>query len=204
MSLSRNVKIKFIICILIILFMISLFFCGYFSESVTQIIITKAKITSQEYIGEILIEDITNKEVDLFYDSVSNDGVVMSSFNVNKANQILSDVMNKLKHISKDFNEDGSFTVDIPVSYLFIPSSYLFPNIKVNVETSNLLYYDVKLKSDVKEYGINSSLVSLYLVVDISYQVVVPMMLEIVDNTIEVPLAMEVINGKVPDVLFSY
>ena len=45
---------------------------------------------------------------------------------------------------------------------------------------------------------------SLYLVVDISYQVVVPMMLEIVDNTIEVPLAMEVINGKVPDVLFSY
>ena len=184
--------------------MISLFFCGYFSESVTQIIITKAKITSQEYIGEILTEEITNKEVDLFYDSVSKDGVVFSSFNVNKANQILSDVMNKLKDISEEFNEDGSFVVDIPVSYLFIPSSYLFPNVKVNVETSSLLYYDVKLKSDVKEYGINSSLVSLYLVVDISYQVVVPMMLEIVDNTIEVPLAMEVINGKVPEVLLSY
>ena len=204
MSLSRNVKIKLIFCVLIILLIISLFFCGYFSESVTQIIITKAKITSQEYIGEILTEEITNKEVDLFYDSVSKDGVVFSSFNVNKANQILSDVMNKLKDISEEFNEDGSFVVDIPVSYLFIPSSYLFPNVKVNVETSSLLYYDVKLKSDVKEYGINSSLVSLYLVVDISYQVVVPMMLEIVDNTIEVPLAMEVINGKVPEVLLSY
>ena len=48
------------------------------------------------------------------------------------------------------------------------------------------------------------SLVSLYLVVDIAYQIVVPMMLEVVDNTIEVPLAMEVINGKVPEVLFSY
>ena len=204
MSLSRNVKIKFVFCLLSILLIISLFFCGYFSESVTQIIITKAKIASQEYIGEILTEEITNKEVDLFYDSVSNDGVVISSFNVNKANQILSNVMNKLRDISEDFNKDGSFEVAIPVSYLFIPSSYLFPNVKINVETSELLYYGVKLKSDIKEYGINSSLVSLYLVVDISYQVVVPMMLEIVDNTIEVPLAMEVINGKVPEVLLSY
>ena len=204
MSLSRNVKIKFIFCVLIILLIISLFFCGYFSESVTQIIVTKAKITSQEYIGKVLSEEITNKEVDLFYDSVSNEGVVISSFNVNKANQILSDVMNKLKDISEDFNKDGSFEVDIPVSYLFIPSSYLFPNVKVNVETSSLLYYDVNLKSDVKEYGINNSLVSLYLVVDITYQIVIPMMLEVVDNTIEVPLAMEVINGKVPEVLFSY
>lgn len=204
MSLSRNVKIKLIFCVLIAILVISLFFCGYFSESVTQVIVTKAKITSQEYIGEVLTEEITNKEVDLFYDSVSNEGVVISSFNVNKANRILGDVMIKLKDISEDFNKGGSFDVDIPASYLFIPSSYLFPNVKVHVETSSLLYYDVKLKSDVKEYGINSSLVSLYLVVDISYQVVVPMMLEVVDNTIEVPLAMEVINGKVPEVLFSY
>lgn len=204
MSLSRNVKIKLIFGVLIILLMISLFFNGYFSESVTDIIVTKAKITSQEYIGEILEEEIASKEIDLFYDSVSTDGVVISSFNVNKANQILNDVMRKLKDISNDFNQKGSFEVDIPVSYLFIPSSYLFPNVKVNVETSNLLYYDVKFKSDVSEYGINSSLVSLSLVIDIKYQVVVPLMIEIIDNSIEVPLALEIINGKVPEGLFSY
>ena len=204
MSLSRNVKIKLIFGVLIVLLLISLFFNGYFSESVTQVIVTQAKINSQDYISEILKEEITNKEIDLFYDSVSTDGVVISSFNVNKANQILSDVMYKLKDISKEFNQYGSFEVNIPVSYLFMPSSYLFPKLKINVETSNLLYYDVNLKSDVYEYGINSSLVSLTLVVDIKYQVIVPLMIEVVDNTIEIPLALEVINGKVPAGLFSY
>ena len=204
MSLSRNVKIKLIFCILGITLIISLFFRGYFSDSVKQLIVTKSKITSQEYIGEILNKEIADKELELFYDSVSTDGVVISSFDVNKANQILSDVMNRLNVISRDFNKDGSFDVDIPVSYLFIPSSYLFPNLKMNVETSNLLYYNCQLKSAVEEYGINSSLVSLTLVIDISYQVIVPMMFEVVNNTIEVPLALEIINGKVPEVLFSY
>ena len=204
MSLSRNVKIKLIFGVLIVFLIFSLFFNGYFSESVTQVIVTQAKITSQDYISEILKEEITSKEIDLFYDSVSTDGVVITSFNVNKVNQVLSDVMIKLKDISNDFNQNGSFEVDIPVSYLFIPSSYLFPNLKVNVETSNLLYYNVKLKSDVSEYGINSSLVSLTLVVDIKYQVIVPLMIEVIDNSIEVPLALEIINGKVPEGLFSY
>ena len=200
----KECKKKIIFSCFIIILMVSLFFHGYFSESVTKIIVTKAKITSQEYIGTIIQEEIVNEDFDLLYDSVSSDGVVISSFDVNKANQILSDVMHKLKDISKDFNKDGSFDVEVPVSYLFIPSSYIFPNIKVNVETSNLLYYDVKLKSNVEEYGINSSLVSLNLIIDISYQVMVPLMFEIVDNTIEVPLALEVINGKIPEVLLSY
>lgn len=200
----KKCKKKLIFSSFIIILFVSLFFCGYFSESVTKIIVTKAKITSQEYIGTVIQEEVVNKEFDLFYDSVSTDGVIVSSFNVNKANQILSDVMNKLKDISEEFNSDGSFEVMVPVSYLFIPSSYILPNIKLNVETSNLLYYDVKLEADVKEYGINSSLVSLKLVIDISYQVIVPLMFEVVDNSIEVPLALEIINGKVPEVLFSY
>ena len=200
----KKCKKKLIFSSFIIILFVSLFFCGYFSESVTKIIVTKAKITSQEYIGTVIQEEVVNKEFDLFYDSVSTDGVIVSSFNVNKANQILSDVMNKLKDISEEFISDGSFEVMVPVSYLFIPSSYILPNIKLNVETSNLLYYDVKLEADVKEYGINSSLVSLKLVIDISYQVIVPLMFEVVDNSIEVPLALEIINGKVPEVLFSY
>ena len=200
----KKCKKKLIFSSFILILFISLFFCGYFSEGVTKIITTKAKIKSQEYIGMVIQEEIITNEVDLFYDSVSTDGVIVSSFNVNKANKILSDVMNKLKDISKDFNKEGSFEVSVPVSYLFIPSSYIFSNIKLDVQTSNLLSYDVQLKSDVKEYGINSSLVSLTLVIDISYQVIVPLMLEVVDNKVEIPLALEIINGKVPEVLFSY
>ena len=179
-------------------------FNGYFSESVVSIITTKAKLTSQEYIERVIKEEVVSKNYDLFYESVSNEGIVVSSFDVNKANLILSNTMGSLRKISASFNENGSFDVNVPVSYLFIPSSYFLPEIKINVETSNLLYYDAKIKTDIKEYGINSSLVTLSLIIDITYQVIVPLMYQVVDNYIEVPLAIEVINGKVPEVLFSY
>ena len=183
--------------------MVSMFFCGYFSDSVVDIINTKAKIASQTYIEEVIKEEVLAEEVNLFYKTVGTDGVIASSFDVYKANTLLANTMRKLKSISNDFSEN-SFDVLVPVSYLFIPTSYILPNIKLTVETSSLMYYDVSLKTDIKEYGINSSLVSLILKVDISYQVIVPLMIQIVDNSIEIPLALEVINGKVPEVLLSY
>ena len=168
-----------------------------------KIITTKAKLTSEEYITKVLKEEVVSSEFDLFYDAVSEDGVVFTSFDVNKANFLLANVRSSLGNISNEFNKNNCFSVYVPVSYLFIPSSYILPNIKLDVETSNLLYYDAKLKTDIKEYGINSSIVSLILTIDIKYQVTVPLMFEIVDNTIEIPLAIEVINGKIPEVLLN-
>ncbi len=177
---------------------------GYFSESVVSIITTKSKLNSQEYIERIIKEEVVSKNYDLFYESVSTDGVVISSFDVNKANIILSDAMGCLRCIADKFNEEGSFDVRVPISYLFIPSSYFLSDITLNVKTSSLLFYDVKIKTNIEEYGINSSIVTLSLQVEVSYQVIVPLMFEVVDNYIDVLLAVEVINGKVPEVLFSY
>lgn len=178
-------------------------FCGYFSDSVVAVITTKAKLNSQLYIEQTIKEEVLKDEYSLFYKSVNEEGVTAISFDVNKANMLVADTMHKLRKISQTFNENGSFDVDIPVSYLFLPSSYFLSNIKLNVETSALLSYDVRLKTDIKEYGINSSLVNLSLAINISYQVVVPLMIELVDNYFEVPVAMEIINGKVPDVVLG-
>ena len=179
-------------------------FCGYFSDSVTNIIKTNAKIKSQEYIEEVIKTEVLKYDYNFFYQSVTEEGIVSASFDTNLANKVVSDSMTKLRKISTEFNQNASFDVSVPVSYLFIPQAYFLPNIKLNVETSGLLYYDVALKTSVTEYGINSSLVNLSLIINISYQVIVPLMIEIVDNSIEVPIALEIINGKVPEVLFNY
>ena len=199
----KKCKKKLIFSCIVLIIIVSLFFYGYFSDSVVKIITTKAKLTSEEYITKVLKEEVVSSEFDLFYDAVSEDGVVFTSFDVNKANFLLANVRSSLENISNEFNKNNCFSVYVPVSYLFIPSSYILPNIKLDVETSNLLYYDAKLKTDIKEYGINSSIVSLILTIDIRYQVTVPLMFEIVDNTIEIPLAIEVINGKIPEVLLN-
>ena len=178
-------------------------FCGYFSDNVTLVIQTKAKITSQQFIEDVINEEVLSENYELFYKSVNEDGVISVAFDVNKANLLVSNTLSKLRKISTDFNEKGSFDVSIPASYLFIPSSFFFSDLKLNVDTSSLLSYDVKLITGVKEYGINSSLVNLSLAVNISYQVIVPLMIDVVDNYIEIPIAIEIINGKVPDVILS-
>lgn len=180
-----------------------MFFCGYFSESVTKVIETKAKITSQLFIEEVIKEEVLKDKNELFYKSVNEDGVISVAFNVDGANLIVANTLSKLRKISNDFSDNGSFEVSIPSSYLFIPSSYIFSDLTLNVDTSALLYYEVKLITDVKEYGINSSLVNLSLAINISYQVIVPLMINTVDNYIEVPIAMEIINGKVPDMILN-
>ena len=202
-SIVKKCKKKLIFSSIVLILIVSMIFYGYFSDAVTKIITTNAKITSQEYITRVLKEDIVDGDLNLFYDAVSEDGIVFRSFDVNKANLVLANTRSKLERISGEFNENNNFSVYVPVSYLFIPTSYILPNIKLNVETSSLLYYEAKLKTEIKEYGINSSMVSLILTVDIKYQVTVPLMYEIVDNSIDIPLAIEVISGKIPEVLLN-
>ena len=184
--------------------MFSMVLCGYFSDNVINIITTKAKLSSYAYIERVIKEEVLKEEYNLFYKSVGTDGLTSASFDVAKANLLVANSMSKLRNISDTFNSSGGFEVEVPLTYLFIPNAYFLSNIKINVQTSALLYYDVKLKTDIKEYGINSSLVNLSLVINISYQVIVPLMVRVVDNSIEVPVALEIINGKVPEVLFTY
>lgn len=202
-SIVKKCKKKLIFSSIVLILIVSMIFYGYFSDGVMKIITTNAKITSQEYITRVLKEDIVDGDLNLFYDAVSEDGIVFRSFDVNKANLVLANTRSKLERISGEFNENNNFSVYVPVSYLFIPTSYILPNIKLNVETSSLLYYEAKLKTEIKEYGINSSMVSLILTVDIKYQVTVPLMYEIVDNSIDIPLSIEVISGKIPEVLLN-
>ena len=188
--------------ILIIVF--SLFLKGYFSNATEAMILAKSKIISAKYIETLIVDEVNIENCNFFYQNVSNEGVVSASFDVNKANLVVGKVMNRLSKLATKFNENCAFDIEIPVNYLFMPSSYFLSNVKMKVDCSSLLYYEVKLVSDVSEYGINSSLVSLSLAISINYQVMIPFIYKDVSNHVEIPLALEIINGEVPEVLFSY
>lgn len=202
--MSRNLKKGLIITLFVVICFITLLCKGYFSENVKTLIIVNARKNSLKHIESIITEEVISNGYDFFYDSVTEEGLVISSFDTNEANLVLTNTMNKLKDISENFEDSGSFNIDIPASYLFLPSSFLFSDLKLRVETSNLMYYDVKLKTNIKEYGFNNSLVELLMMVDIKYQVYAPLMVSSIENQIEVPLSVKIFNGRVPEGLFSY
>lgn len=185
--------------------MFALFFVkSYFSEATLQSILAKSQIVSRKYIESIISTEIVKEDSDFFYETVSDSGLTHASFDVNKANLIVSKTMKRLANISDTFNEECRFDIEIPINYLLMSSSYFLSDVTLLVDCSSLMLYDVKLVPNVKEYGINSSLVSLSLGINISYQIMVPFIYKDVSNYIEVPLALEIINGRVPDVLFNY
>ena len=56
-------------------------FCGYFSDGVTNIIKTNAKIKSQEYIEEVIKTEVLKEDYNFFYQSVTEEGIVIDSWN---------------------------------------------------------------------------------------------------------------------------
>ena len=168
--MSRNVVKKLILVFVIILIFALFFIKSYFSEATESLILTRSKIVSSKYLESVIATEIANNDTKLFYQNVSSDGVSHASFDINKANSIVNNVMKKMRKISEDFNEECTFEIEVPINYLFMSSSYFLSKVTLNVLCSSLLSYDVNLVSDVKEYGINSSLVSLNLKIDINYQ----------------------------------
>ena len=179
--------------------MLLFFFKGYFSDNVKTLIVVDAKRSSMKLIEEIINEEVVDKKYNFFYESVDSDGVKIMSFDSIKANLLLSSTLDKLESVNEE-----RFIVEVPASYLFAPTSYIFSDLKLKVESKTLIYYDLSLKTNIKEYGINNSLVELIMVVDIKYQVYAPMMVNVSDNQVEIPLSINLINGKVPEGLFSY
>ena len=197
--MSRNLKKGLIFTIFLFIFMLLFFFKGYFSDNVKTLIVVDAKRSSMKLIEEIINEEVVNKKYNFFYESVDSDGVKIMSFDSIKANLLLSSTLDKLESVNEEM-----FIVEVPASYLFAPTSYIFSDLKLKVESKTLIYYDLSLKTNIKEYGINNSLVELIMVVDIKYQVYAPMMVNVSDNQVEIPLSINLINGKVPEGLFSY
>ena len=76
--------------------------------------------------------------------------------------------------------------------YIDIKFTYL-GDIKSNIETS------------VKPYGINNALISLSVFVEVSNQITLPLVTERVTISNEIPISINIIEGKVPEgYIYSY
>ena len=89
----------------------------------------------------------------------------------------------------------------IPLGYFFSRNYFLANGIRVPINLEIIGSTKLDIKSDVKSYGINSSLVEINLEVGIKMQIMVPFQREQIDLVYNIPLAMEIINSDVPFVL---
>lgn len=161
-------------------------------------------------INKSVTEEVTNQlEVDsLFVLKKENDNTIIVDFDpviVNRVMSKISDVVyNNLKLISKkDKLTLEKYNLD--ESYFYIPSGIIFnttmlnnigPRIPINLEIISSV--NPNLKTEVTEYGINNSLIEVYIHVIVDVKMILPMYSNTMQIVVVVPLAVKLIQGEVP------
>lgn len=161
-------------------------------------------------INKSVTEEVTNQlEVDsLFVLKKENDNTIIVDFDpviVNRVMSKISDVVyNNLKLISKkDKLTLEKYNLD--ESYFYIPSGIIFnttmlnnigPRIPINLEIISSV--NPNLKTEVTEYGINNSLIEVYIHVIVDVKMILPMHANTMQIVVVVPLAVKLIQGEVP------
>ncbi len=200
------IKYRVIVVVSLVVIVASILVKGYFSTSLSEYV----KYDCTNKVNNIILKSINENVVaNLPSDSLmnvtynDNKEVVYAYINTQKTSEILTNTGIEISNLTKEFNDNGRSKLDIPIGYLISESVFLGNNITIPVNISNITSYNIKLETNVKEYGINSSLVTVNLKFDFAFKTIIPLITN--DVTIEhsVPLLSTVLYGDVPNYFFE-
>ena len=212
--IKRKLIIFFSIFFLIII--IAIIGIKVINDKITPIVInystSQMKRITSIIINRSINSDMLNKDDldNLFIVNKDNNivTITLDSIIVNKITDIISDACeDNLRLVEEGKYQELKKKFNIGREYFFVPSSIIFkntlfsaigPSIPINIKylgniTSNL-------KTEVKEYGINNSLISIYVDINVEMMVILPFSSKEVNITNLVPIVIKMINGEVPQI----
>ncbi|MBR2712678.1 MAG: sporulation protein YunB [Bacilli bacterium] len=205
-------KIKRIIVILIIvILLLSIFLLIFYNKKMKPRLMSIAKIKCKKIGIELISNNVMNSiskylDSNNLFDIVKNDkgNIETIDYNSKVINEILSISskvgINNLKELEK--NKNGIVTY-LPIG---IASNNIFledkgPKIPIR------LYLDgnvlTSLKTDIKEYGIDSALVEVSVRIEASVKVIIPFESEEINIVNEIPISIKIVKGNVSGLLQS-
>ena len=211
-------KIGIFIFIIILIIVLSLLILKFINDKVAPRVmdysISEMKRVASTIINRSIRDDsLPSEELEqMFIVSKSKEEEVISitldSGIVNKiTNRISDSCEDNLRLVEEHRFSELKKKFNIGEEYFFVPSGILFnnsilsaigPKIPVNLKmignvTSGII-------TDVKEYGINNSLIMVSLEIKVEMMVILPFSTEYVSITNYVPIAIKLIQGKVPNI----
>lgn len=164
-------------------------------------------------INESIKEIIINSSLQSIINIIRNDNNEITNIDLNttQANKILYDVSysimknidnienNNIKNLKIEYfdKKDNIFKVPFGIIHNIPILTLLGPNIPFKISilgnTSN------ELITEVKEYGINNSIIELRIKCIINLQIILPFKSKVIKNEKSILLSSQVIQGQVPD-----
>lgn len=203
----------FIIFILIII--IAIFILSLLNKKIFPIYMNYAEGEIKSLVTTVITKSINDDLIDNSNDElfiVQNDNktnMTMVDFDPVVLNRLMSNissiVYDNLKLISEK-NKEVLNKYNVKDSIFYIPSGIVFnspilnnlgPKIPLNLEVISMVNPNIETK--VTEYGINNSLIEVFVNVAASVRMILPLASNEINVTVIVPIAVKLIQGMVPD-----
>lgn len=201
-KIKNKTKFKIVVIITIIIFFLSVFIY-YFDKNImpTIIVASDAEMRSRtmDIINNIVIEEYSKK---FDYNDIINiekdqeGNIVMLQADTLKLNKIACDVSIKTQ---EKLREAGNIGVKIPMGYIFKKSILAFIGPKITVKMQPVGSINTKYISEFETGGINQTKHKIYVRLDTTIRVVIPLMSNDIKVQNEIPISEIIIVGKVPD-----
>lgn len=203
----NKIKIKnsdIVLIIIIVILLITYIFLKIFTYRSEPILLDYAKRKSTNMISSLINKSINEVLLKYNYENIieiekdKNGKVENLNINNKDVNEILylttDNVLNNIELLEKN-----KLLLYVPIGVIHnIPILVnIGPKIPFKIEILSSTNNDTFTK--VKEYGINSSIVEVYLNVNIQLQVILPFTSEIIDVNKQLLLDSKIIQGDIPE-----
>lgn len=225
--IQRIPKINIIILLIILLIATIIFSFRIISKKVSPTLLEYAELQAGK-IATYIIRQAVSSEVtdkisvdDLFIISKdSNQNIKTLDFNPLEVNRLLSKITETVNDHLTSLETTEFEKIDLPssISSTFanskegnglvfeIPSGMIFKNTilanvgpKIPVKLTLVGDIDSDIKTKVTDYGINNAFIEISVYVHVVEQVILPISSKRVDVEMNVPIALKMIQGEIPD-----
>jgi len=210
-------KIKLLMIIIILIIIVSIIGIKILNNKISPIV--------REYsIGEMkrLISIIINRSINsdildkddmntLFNTTMENNEILaisLDSIIVNKITDSISDACEDNLRLL----EEGKYDIlkkkfNIGEEYFYVPSGIIFKNTlfslfgpKIPINLKMIGNVTSNIKTEVKDYGINNSLITISSEITVEIMVILPFSSDNIKITNLVPISIKLIHGRVPEI----
>lgn len=209
MRFKRRRKVNNVYFIILIIIVYCTFLLEYIENKADDTLVRSVQLFVKKDVYKVVYNGINdifiNEDIDDMIEIISNDkGEVLSiDYKFNDCYRLLNEYIDYIydtltnTDFSDKYYEDGVYFV----SSSLINNALLFNNLGLKIPMKVNVATDLRsnFKTSVKEYGINSVLVELYLVIEIHSWFVNPFNDGNFGDTYEYVISSKIINGKIPD-----
>lgn len=205
--LSKKIRFLLLVSLIIFIPLVILSFAdNYYSDRTTMYIGKQIELAStrtfQEVINKNVLNDVNADELVMInYSETSNVSSVI--INTKLVNQVLKEAHLVIEDVFDEHLEEYFLDLEIPLGTLISKSIFSGIGPIIRIPITPVGSYKIDILTNTTTYGINNSLVELYLSIEVDIEALIPLQKKEFPCATQIIILSTIIQGEVPKYYYS-